>query len=626
MIMILEQEVRDVQVCGNFEKRAFKIQAGAKAFEILSSNIYTHKVRAVIREVSCNAYDAHVSVGNTNPFDVHLPTYLESWFSVRDYGPGLSQEELETVYTTYFFSTKSNSNDYTGCLGLGSKSFFSICDSATVISYYNGVEYTYSCFKDENSEPQVALLTKIDTTEPNGLMVKVTVSTSQRFEFDKEAVNVFKYFKDLPNINIPDIVERINNSKKFLIETEQFSLTGKHGDLYAVMGNVAYEVPYEFNRNNLEGFIRFEIGELNFNPGREMLSLDTRTKENLQKKTGTINASIEELLWAQIDSEPTEFKKTLQYEKFCVGVFSKIINNSKKNFKQWALKTQKTRIRCYRKYRDKVSEELYSSLPIESSEYYLFKHGFTTRAREYCREKDIKVVMLTQEQIDDMKIDPEFIKDLASLPKIERAKGAPKDKDLDKVRLLDGSVLRHVEEIPDGTKLYVTVSRDILSGPFQNTYVLSKIIDSLSKYITVPEIYVVKNAYTNTVSFSKAGWISLRDYLNEEIKKINKVSILTYTGEFEYLLNEVYENNKKDFPVGSDLHEFNKKFKQYNKEQDRYLNLINFYKDAQPDNSLDLLEKKIITEYPMISLLSKYQDRSELKLIATYLTGPKALV
>lgn len=63
---ILSNDKRDVSVSNDFKTSGFKIQASAKAFEILSSNIYTNKVRAVIREYNCNAYDAHVAAGNGN--------------------------------------------------------------------------------------------------------------------------------------------------------------------------------------------------------------------------------------------------------------------------------------------------------------------------------------------------------------------------------------------------------------------------------------------------------------------------------------------------------------------------------------------------------------------------------
>ena len=79
----------------------YSIKASAKAFKILSDGLYSDKIAAPIRELSTNAYDAHVAKGNTHtPFDVHLPSVAEPWFAIRDYGIGMSKQELQTTYTT----------------------------------------------------------------------------------------------------------------------------------------------------------------------------------------------------------------------------------------------------------------------------------------------------------------------------------------------------------------------------------------------------------------------------------------------------------------------------------------------------------------------------------------------
>ena len=133
--MIISENKQDVTVNGSFKTSGFKIQASSKAFDILSSNIYQNKVRAVVREISCNAVDAHTAAGNPDPIKVHLPTTLEPHFSVRDFGIGLSDEDVREIFTTYFCSTKTSSNDFVGALGLGSKSPFCLVDSFTVTSY-----------------------------------------------------------------------------------------------------------------------------------------------------------------------------------------------------------------------------------------------------------------------------------------------------------------------------------------------------------------------------------------------------------------------------------------------------------------------------------------------------------
>ena len=92
----------------------YSIKASAKAFKILSDGLYSDKIATPIRELSTNAYDAHVPKGNIHtPFDVHLPS-MQAWFAIRDYGIGMSKQELQTTYTTYFDSNKTHSNDFVG--------------------------------------------------------------------------------------------------------------------------------------------------------------------------------------------------------------------------------------------------------------------------------------------------------------------------------------------------------------------------------------------------------------------------------------------------------------------------------------------------------------------------------
>ena len=160
-----------VQTEGNF-----RIKATGKAFRILSDGLYSDKITAIIRELSCNAYDAHVEAGNLDkPFAIHLPTQFEPHFSLRDYGVGLSHDDVIQVYTTYFESTKTDSNDYIGCLGLGSKSPFSYVDNFTIVSYFNGEKRTYNAFMNEEGIPSIALMSTAKSKEHNGIEVSFAV-------------------------------------------------------------------------------------------------------------------------------------------------------------------------------------------------------------------------------------------------------------------------------------------------------------------------------------------------------------------------------------------------------------------------------------------------------------------
>ena len=138
--MKIHQEQIDIERVGVQTENSFTIKTSAAAFDILSAGLYTDPIAAIIRELSCNAYDSHVAANKVDtPFQIHLPNSLEPFLSIRDFGVGLSDDDVLHLYTTYFESTKTNSNDFIGARGLGSKSPFSYSKSYEVISRFDGI-------------------------------------------------------------------------------------------------------------------------------------------------------------------------------------------------------------------------------------------------------------------------------------------------------------------------------------------------------------------------------------------------------------------------------------------------------------------------------------------------------
>ena len=87
---------------------------------ILRDTLYSDKILAVLREYSSNAWDAHRAVGkNTLPIKITLPTEMTPTLSIRDWGPGLSANEVFNIYTQYGASTKRDSDKEVGMLGIG---------------------------------------------------------------------------------------------------------------------------------------------------------------------------------------------------------------------------------------------------------------------------------------------------------------------------------------------------------------------------------------------------------------------------------------------------------------------------------------------------------------------------
>lgn len=307
------------------DRSVFTLTATAKAFRILSSSIYKHKVRAIIRELSCNAVDGHIAAGNRNPFDVHIPTILDPRFIVRDYGIGMSDEDIRTLYTTYFESTKSDSNDYNGALGLGSKSPFSYTDSFNVESYYNGMCRSYVMYVD-GGFPYVDLVFEKETDEPNGIKVIVPVKPDDLSEWKYEAKRVYAVFGDIkPNIIgdsgvVIDYITRSEEKHEIFSAHHDFYV---RGTLYAIMGDVAYPIEkslYEhtffelrIDKNNAN-FIEFEMGELDIMPSREELQNDKQTLKIFNDFFKKRSSSIKDMMLAEFNSNTTDREKYIWYE------------------------------------------------------------------------------------------------------------------------------------------------------------------------------------------------------------------------------------------------------------------------------------------------------------------------
>lgn len=199
--MKVHKTSNDVLVSGGQESAQFKIAQTAHTFQVLSEGLYSNKIRAIIRELACNAVDSHKMTGQERPFDVQLPTRAESKFAIRDYGTGLSHEDVMGLYTTYMASTKQESNEQIGCFGLGSKSPFAYTKSFTVRSFFNGEVRTYSAFIGDAGVPECVLLATADTDQPNGLEVSFPTVRKDLHVWAEESREVFRPFEQKPNFN-----------------------------------------------------------------------------------------------------------------------------------------------------------------------------------------------------------------------------------------------------------------------------------------------------------------------------------------------------------------------------------------------------------------------------------------
>ena len=303
---------------GGIESKSFTIETSGKMFNLLSSGLYSNKIKAIVRELASNAHDSHIEANCPDrDIDIHLPTSIEPWFSIRDYGVGMDDETVQKVYSTYFASTKTDSNDLTGALGLGSKTPIAYANQFSVTTVKDNVQRTYFIFVGEDGKPNCSSpLSNVSTNDSNGVTVTVPVTNENDYiEFARELVNVFTYIPANANI-INDVRVKFRSWEAIYANkiTDTIWASDNTTRDVAVQGVVAY--PIEYNREMIDRFghiinegtlFHFNIGELDITPSRESLSYIDETNESLIKKLEEYDYALCCKFQEKIDECKTDF-------------------------------------------------------------------------------------------------------------------------------------------------------------------------------------------------------------------------------------------------------------------------------------------------------------------------------
>jgi len=529
--MKMDTGTQDVKVHGDFETSDFAIGDIAFIVDMFADKVYSHKERAIIRELSCNAHDSHVMAGTTDvPFRVHLPTLLEPEFTIRDYGTGLTDDEVRNIFAGIGISTKRDSNEVIGCFGIGSLSPYSMTDSFTVKSYIDGVCRTYTCYRDEERKPVVALLTELATDEANGLEVSLTVE-DKHWEFKEQAQHVFRFWEGtLPEINDESVVSDIEETReKYVFKGEDFGLTASWGDMVAIMGNIAYKIPDELDEFNTLGYLKFKLGEINFDTARENLTMDDKTIKAIKDKFQEVKNKLATEACQQIEDEPTAFKRAEMANALANGNLGKHV---KADLSAYELPESSDEFVYYKRYYSSTDKGETRRVPLgEDIKYYRHRDRMATRIREYIKDhRKLTMVILKDEQIKECLIDEDVLLDLEDLPKVVRQSYATAgskvktfkfDRDhkgwkqadfWDETELtIDGDEIVYVEINrwePQNGRLVYHCNNDIKR-------VLGRLEDKCG--LVPPTVVGLKTAFLKTKQFEKGNFISLEEYVKREL-------------------------------------------------------------------------------------------------------------
>ena len=306
---------------GNAPIQNFGIELNATMFDMIVSKVYTNKVKAVIREWSTNAVDACIDAKRPIKFFVHLPTILEPWFSVRDYGTGLKPEDVLGLYSTLGASTKRDSNDFNGCFGIGRGAGLAYTSSFQVDSFYKGMKYSYVVSTDSGL-PTMISLGETKTDEENGLQLKVNVDPKDINRFKETAEEVYKYFDVRPLTN----VELTYKDDKLVASGSGWEIAATMDAGLVVMGGVAYTLELNYFDNATYSTFRYAgltlkvpLGSVGITPGRESLSMDDRTIAFLQEQLNRVKTEFSASITRNLDSIDDIFTKLCKYNELVRG-------------------------------------------------------------------------------------------------------------------------------------------------------------------------------------------------------------------------------------------------------------------------------------------------------------------
>lgn len=311
--MVYLEQSSNTQIYGDVQtnKISFKEENMDFIMSILSSNLYSNPIGSLIREYVSNAEDSHREAGIDDPILVTLNKndYDDNFFfSVQDFGVGISPDRFEDVFINLASSTKRESNTYIGMWGLGRLSGLSYSSQVNITSVYNGTKTYYLMYKDGN-KIFIDNLGSEDTEDRNGVTITIPVNEKDLDSFIREIVKQLSFFEKVYVQECTKYISYFSNElfdkyrkskikyydtfaiNTFYPNTDNSSYLNKNNQrLKILLGNVVYPIDFDlitipkYMHKDENIFIRFAIGELEVTPNRENILYSKKNIEAINKR------------------------------------------------------------------------------------------------------------------------------------------------------------------------------------------------------------------------------------------------------------------------------------------------------------------------------------------------------
>jgi hypothetical protein len=366
------------------------------------------------------------------------------------------------------------------------------------------------------------------------------------------------------------------------------------------------------------------LGELNFNPGREQLTLDDKTRTAIKDRYQKIKDEAVEMIFKTIDEEDTAWKRRKAFHRFEKGTLGSWLSNSQRRYDYKY--TGHHSFATMSKYGRVVKKGVDRTLPMgEDVHYFLNQPGCTHRVRYFVRNEHVTAVLLTQSQAEDIEIDAEDLQNPMNLPKPPRSARATQSQL--KTYTWNGQTSNRtpsdsweptVVDLDEDERVYVCINRWKLDGSrYYSVNYMRRAIEAAAKFgvhLNYDEVHGLKNVYVNGKKFEKGNWITVHDYLKREVKEcIKERTFVKYNGYYEDLFKAIAEaGGPEEFSDFVELHE------QIDTETPSVLREYDI--EVAFDESLDTMEELLLEKYPMLKF-TKHAGAADMVTILNYVQG-----
>lgn len=286
-------------------------------FSILRNNMYSDAVKIVVQEYLCNARDAHreAKTAGKQP-EVWLPTYGEgcSEFVVRDFGSGLTYEQMVNVFCKYGKSTKRGTNQ-TGGFGIGAKSAWAYGNEFFVESVVDGEKSHYHLYIDDSDRGKMDPVATVETDEPNGLLVRVPVQPDDYYMFGVHFANITRYWGMRPKLMRG--TAEYPTEEKVAVEGEDWILYERGQGIDGKPKIIVDDIPYPLDESAFSNELTDEISslfskawhlfvktdEVNVAANREGLTYTKTTVSKIITKAKETVSFIERYVYSELSKE-----------------------------------------------------------------------------------------------------------------------------------------------------------------------------------------------------------------------------------------------------------------------------------------------------------------------------------